>query len=176
MSNMQLLTTIKAKDVDPNSPHFEYESFTYRPAVRAVVQDEDGRIALMYIKKWDYYMLPGGGIDEGEDNEHALSREILEELGCEVEVKEVLGKIETYFDRWQQKQVDYCFVAQKLKNANAASLSPFENEERFEQVWAQDLQHAYHLLTQSSPENRDGKLVQARDVRFLEYWIEMSRT
>lgn len=79
---MKLLTTLRAEDVEPDAPTFDYTSFKPRTAVRAIVFDED-KIALIHVKEHDYYMLPGGGV-ENEDIATELHREILEELGCEM--------------------------------------------------------------------------------------------
>ncbi|EOS35722.1 hypothetical protein C808_04463 [Lachnospiraceae bacterium M18-1] len=50
-----------------------------RPSARAVIRAEDGRLAMVYSRKYQYYKFPGGGIQNGEDNTEALAREVLEE-------------------------------------------------------------------------------------------------
>lgn len=52
-----------------------------RPSARAVIRAEDGRLAMVYSRKYQYYKFPGGGIRNGEDNTEALAREVLEETG-----------------------------------------------------------------------------------------------
>jgi len=44
--------------------------------------NENGRYAVIYEKVSVQHMLPGGGIEEGEDAFSALVREIYEEIGC----------------------------------------------------------------------------------------------
>ena len=51
-----------------------------RPSVRGIVI-KDGKIAMMHSLKYDYYKLPGGGIEEGEQLEDTLIREVREESG-----------------------------------------------------------------------------------------------
>ena len=51
----------------------------------------------------DYYVFPGGGVDEGETTEQAAIREAMEELGIEVVIKQKLAII--HFD--QSRQVYY---------------------------------------------------------------------
>jgi len=62
-----------------------------RKAARAVLVDDDGRVAVMALDKFDFYMLPGGGIEDGEDAQTACIREMKEETGCECIITGELG-------------------------------------------------------------------------------------
>jgi 8-oxo-dGTP diphosphatase len=72
----------------------------------AVVLVQDGRVALIRRRRADavYYLFPGGGVEEGETDEAAASREACEELGVDVRVGRLLGtvtrdqSIQLYFD------------------------------------------------------------------------------
>jgi 8-oxo-dGTP pyrophosphatase MutT (NUDIX family) len=58
-----------------------------RLAARAVVLDPDNRILLVHWvnpdQDVDVWLTPGGGVDEGEDRESALRRELVEEAGLD---------------------------------------------------------------------------------------------
>lgn len=165
---MKLLTTLKAENVDSDAPQFDYATFKPRTAARAIIFDGD-KVALVHVKEHDYYMLPGGGI-ENEDMTAELQREILEELGCEIEVTGEVGSIEVYFDRWSKKQTDFCYVAKKVRHIAVATPTDFEVEEGHNVVWAENLGEAIQLIKDATPINRDGKLVRARDLLFLQYF------
>ena len=165
---MKLLASLKAKDVDLNALDFDYNSFKLRKAARAIIFDEDGRVALIHVSKHDYYMLPGGGIENGEDARNGLNREITEELGCKIEIISEIGRAEVYFDRWSKKQVDYCYTARVIGSDNNKNLTSFESEEGHSVIWAHNIHDAAKLVAKAKPENLDGKLVKARDLVFLE--------
>ena len=56
-----------------------------RQAVRALMLDRHDRIAMVKldIRGWVGWVLPGGGIEEGEELDDALRRELLEETGLD---------------------------------------------------------------------------------------------
>lgn len=68
--------------------------------VRGVMVHQ-GRLLLNRRKERDYSFLPGGHINFGERASQALIREIDEELGADVEVKNFLGAVE---HSWQDQE------------------------------------------------------------------------
>src|ERR1700749_1716667 len=52
--------------------------------VAALIRDDAGRVLLVRKRGTKTFMQPGGKRDVGEDDIAALSREIVEELGCGV--------------------------------------------------------------------------------------------
>lgn len=163
---MKPLASIHPEDVDSAVPAIDYSAFETRPAGRAIVFD-DGKVALIKVSKHNYYMLPGGGLDD-DDVQAGVAREILEELGAEAKLDKEIGTIEVFFDRWQQKQVDYCFTAHLIHADAEKALTDFEVEEEHEIVWASNIDEAIKLVETAIPEQTDGKLVRARDLKFLQ--------
>jgi len=52
--------------------------------VAALIRDDEGRVLLVRKRGTAAFMQPGGKRDAGESDVAALSREIVEELGCRV--------------------------------------------------------------------------------------------
>ena len=79
---MQLLKTTIHPDLSPAdlTPESEFSLVTRHAARGIIIKGED--ILLLYTRKYDDYSLPGGGIDEGEDNVEGLMRELKEETGA----------------------------------------------------------------------------------------------
>jgi len=67
---------------------------------------KDDKILLIHRIRDDreYWVVPGGSVEEGESVEEALDREIMEELGIRVIEKELLFKIESI------GRLEYCFL------------------------------------------------------------------
>ena len=57
--------------------------------VAALIRDDAGRVLLVRKRGTAAFMQPGGKLDAGESDIAALSREIVEELGCRVDADTV---------------------------------------------------------------------------------------
>jgi 8-oxo-dGTP diphosphatase len=143
------------------------KDYRHREAARAVVFDDDGRVALLHVTKYGYHKLPGGGVEEGEDVITALKREVLEEVGCKVIVTTRLGKVVEYRDEWGMRQTSYCFVARQAGELAAPTFTDEELEDGFEVVWADSRKAAIAILKADSPQGYEGPLIQQRDIAIL---------
>src|SRR5215211_3842395 len=61
-----------------------------------IVLIQDSKVALIERHRagMDYFVFPGGGVDEGETPEQAAIREAMEELGIEVAIKQKIAEIQ----------------------------------------------------------------------------------
>ena len=146
----------------------EVIAYKTREASRAVVIDEDGKIALLHVSNEHYYKLPGGGIEEGEDKMKALERECLEEIGCNVDVVSEIGSIVEYRRIFSLKQTSYCYLAKVKGQKGTPDFTDDEKEGGFEQVWL-PYDEALKALNESNATSIEGSdYIVPRDTAFLE--------
>ena len=126
---MRNLFTIDLKDYNDTDVIYK------RPSSRAIII-KDGKIALVYSNKYNYYKFPGGGINESEDKIDALIREVKEEVGLIViknsikeygEVKRIQkSNLNQIF--YQENYYYLCDVENDLMKQN---LDEYEQDEEF---------------------------------------------
>lgn len=56
------------------------ETLRVRPAAKAIITDKDDENLILFVTSKSRLSLPGGGIDNGEDSDAALARELDEEI------------------------------------------------------------------------------------------------
>ncbi|EKD61984.1 MAG: NUDIX hydrolase [uncultured bacterium] len=146
----------------------EVKSYPTREAVRAIVFDNDGKIALLHVVKSKYYKLPGGGIEKGEDKKRALKRECQEEVGSEIEILDEIGSIVEYRKIFKLKQISYCYLAKLKGNKGNPSFTDEEVEGNFEPVWL-SLEDALQAISKNVATSIEGSAyIVPRDTVFLE--------
>ncbi len=128
---MQLLATINPQ----HATQEEIGSYRLREAARAIVLDNEHNVALLHVGKYNYFKLPGGGIDEGEEPAQALHRECLEEIGCEIEILNEIGKIIEHRKMYTIEQISYCYFAKVSGEKGKPNFTKKELSEGFEQIW-----------------------------------------
>lgn len=71
--------------------------------------EKDGKFLVLektYPDGAKNYSLSGGGVDEGETNEEAIKRELMEELNANAEIVKSLGRF-SYMSRRRYKDLDF---------------------------------------------------------------------
>jgi 8-oxo-dGTP pyrophosphatase MutT (NUDIX family) len=112
----------------------------HRTAVRAVIQR--GRNLLMiYSAAVGDYKFPGGGVDQGESHEQALSREVQEECGMSLtSVGDEIGSVVEYNLPVEKEYDAFCMISHYyqcgvLDGCGAQNLDGYEKELGFTPVW-----------------------------------------
>ncbi len=126
------------------------ELMNVRNAARAVIIKDD---KLLLTKNKDaegvFYLFPGGGQEHGETLHKALVRECLEEIGAEVEVKELLH-IREYIGKNHEHasfdsgvhQLDYFFICHLIKQSlDSVPILPDSHQVGIEWLDIKELSH-----------------------------------
>ena len=165
---MKIIKTITDADFG-REPNFEkWEEYRIREAARAILFDEESRVALMRVASDNYCKLPGGGIDEGEDITTALNRELLEEIGASsVEILSEVGRVDEYRDEYGVNSRHYCFVARLSGPIIEPSRTEKELAEGYETVWAKDMDEAILLVEQGNPKEYGHNFERLRELALL---------
>jgi len=150
---------------------YEYKGIKeVRTIVRAVVLDENNRLALTKINNTDkfglrdYYELPGGGVKKGESLIEALAREMEEEIGCHIENIKEIGKVIDYYNLIQRENHNYFYLV-KVKDRVPSRLEPEEIERIEAIVWVR-IDEAIRLY-EKMQNVLVGKLVKQRELPIL---------
>lgn len=102
-------------------------SWINRPTGKVILINTNNEIALIGNRVHDFFMLPGGGIDEGETVEEGLIRECLEETGYTASLTSYVGYTESFRNRNSRHSTTYCYIAQPI-SFQGQSLTDSEKE------------------------------------------------
>lgn len=137
-----------------------------RKTSRALVINEDGNCAVIYAEKFNLFSLPGGGIEEGEDEITTLIREIYEETGCTCDSIEQLGMVSENRNHQDYTTLSYYFVVHTKTQSADLHLTQAEIEDGTCVNWL-SLEETIHRIRDVEHETNQRKFLQARDLAAL---------
>jgi ADP-ribose pyrophosphatase YjhB (NUDIX family) len=165
---MEIIKTITESDFGRKNTPEKWASYHIRPGARAVLFDQKSRIAIMYVSNHNYYKLPGGGVEPGEDIKTALDRELLEEVGTSsIEVISEIGQVNEYRDDWSTKAEHYGFIAKLTGKIVDPSRTEKEIEHGYETVWVKNINEAIELVESGKPTEYGQYFEKMRELTFL---------
>jgi ADP-ribose pyrophosphatase YjhB (NUDIX family) len=166
---MKRLLELRDSDIFPNTKDIDPAGFRERQAVRAVVIDDLGRVALLWVENYNHHKLPGGGVEDEDRGslERTLSREILEELGSEVEIIRTVGTIIEYEGQVNKLRISHCYLAEQTGQVVEPSLTQREIDDGQEIRWAQDIREAIAIIEIDEPNDYIGQFIKVRELAFL---------
>jgi len=138
-----------------------------RKTSRAILINKDGHYAVMYAGKFNLHSLPGGGIDDGENEISALKREICEETGCTCDVIEPLGYISENRYHADFTSISYYFIVHTYTKPAMPHLTESEVENETLLKWC-SFYEMYHLINDIKHTTNQRKFLQARDMLALD--------
>lgn len=134
---------------------WELRQFRFRPNVAAFIYNQNDEVLILNSRgKGDYWGLPQGGIDQGENIESAVRREVKEETGLtELNVRAIFKNIYSY--TWSKPYTHSGYKGQRQTlcvleyngQSSAVKTNPFEHK-GYRWVKIKD------LLAKSSPVHR----------------------
>lgn len=160
------LFSLDMKDYDPEGNVFS------RPSVRAVIH-RNGKVLLVYSKKYNYYKFPGGGIEDGETKEEALIREVREETGYSIisrsieEYGKVLRRQKDSKGEGIFEQENFYYFCDIEETKSAQKLDDYELEEGFSAVWADPMTASRHNKYEFHEDGVDLLMIK-RDAKVLD--------
>lgn len=98
-----------------------------------IIKQED-KFLIMRVNKTDYYHIPGGHIEIGEDSKEAVTREIKEEIECDVKDARLFAIQENFWERRGKK----CHGIEFYYIITLNSPLPMKNYERIENDKGED--------------------------------------
>lgn len=168
---MKRLFTIDLQDYNPSWPH------STRPSVRGIIM-RAGKLALVHNGKFDYYMFPGGGIEEGESHEEALIREVKEESGLVVipeSIKEYGSALRLsasqYFENTIFEQENFYYMCEAKTEVAATEFDVHEIEEQYSLVFLTPEEAVRRNRTNDHGEE-NGTVWIERETRVMELLLE----
>ncbi|MFY0642453.1 MAG: NUDIX domain-containing protein [Bermanella sp.] len=138
---MRLLKTAFNPDISPNDilPESKFVMIE-RHAARAIVIKGDS-ILLLYTQRYHDYSLPGGGIDEGEDEVAGLVRELQEETGAKgIRNVKPFARYDEYRPWYKADgdiiyMVSYCYVCEIDDELGDTAFESHEVSNGMKPVW-----------------------------------------
>ena len=143
-----------------------------RQIARAIALDEENRVALHAIRRFDlgmpyeqnYFETPGGGIDKGETPEQAARRECEEELGYDIEILAPLAIVEDYYNVICRHNINHYFIARRKKRVGVHFVS--EGDTLIQETQYYPIDEAIRLMEGQDPRYISG-LVRQRELPIL---------
>lgn len=135
-------------------------------AVRAVIIGENNQIPILKIGGGEYYKIPGGTVEDGENETEALAREIKEDAGCEARVIREIGKFEFYVKEKDKTYHSTCYLAKLTKHMGGPQFDHWEQERGFKLLWV-SIDEAVRIFEKCRPTDPYERIVHNRDLNFI---------
>lgn len=139
-----------------------------RLAARGIVFDKKNNVAVLPVSNHNYYKLPGGGIEKGENKLVAFRRECLEEIGFDIEVTAELGIIIEYRTEFSVIQTSYCYIGKVIGSKKEVAFTEHEISQGLKEAKWVSFKEALKLVSNSQPNNYEGSFIKERDTLILE--------
>lgn len=112
----------------------------YKLNIRAAaIVENNGKILLHKNKNEEFYALPGGRIQLGEEAETTIKREFKEEMGIDVEIRKFRGIVENFFEMNEKQYHEYMILFEAQPKSNRiygqSKVKGIEENSELEFIW-----------------------------------------
>lgn len=116
--------------VEPKDITIDVEGYRLNARAACIIKHENKVLFHKNINS-DHYALIGGRIKLGENSEETVKREIMEELGKEIEIKGYISTVENFFETEEFKYHEYLFIyeAEFKEKDDRKTLETLKNKE-----------------------------------------------
>lgn len=171
---MKQIATLHEKDIYPQKQSDENIEYSDRITGKAIILDTENNIALVGNKLNEFLLLPGGGIDDGENIETGIMRECLEETGYAVSILDEVGCVDDYRPRDKKHCISYCYTARVIGDKGNTNHTENEAGIGMYTKWV-TLEEAFGIFNKQKRELESGNVTFyntgfniVRDLLFLE--------
>lgn len=88
------------------------DNYRIRISAKCLSFDKEGRLLLVKSNQGDFWAAPGGGVEEGESLSAACRREVLEETGFAVKIKQAVFLQDYITKKHQRRNFETFFLGQ----------------------------------------------------------------
>jgi 8-oxo-dGTP pyrophosphatase MutT (NUDIX family) len=162
---MKTLKIITEKDINYQTGQDEWR-LKSRDSARAVVLNDRNETALLNVQRAGIYKLPGGGVKNNETIEEGLRREVLEEIGYEIEIIAELGKTIERKVLTSKENTSYNYLAKTIGDQKQIDLTKNEKYLGFKPEWYL-IDKAIELVKNEVPKDYTQGFIKERDLLVL---------
>jgi ADP-ribose pyrophosphatase YjhB (NUDIX family) len=160
----------------PEVQNLENKSIFTRLATRGIaIQNET--ILLLYTERYEDYSLPGGGLNEGEDEIEGMVRELKEETGAK-DIKNIkpFGIYKEYRPWYKpdfdvQHMISYCYTCEISTKLGESKMDPHEINNGMKARWVNIHEAIKHNKNTMATSNKKGMSIE-RETFLLELIAE----
>lgn len=148
-----------------------FDTFTKtRAGSRGVVTDEQNRILLSWEKNTDIWMIPGGGLEDGETPAQCCARELQEETGWLVEPVQQFLTLNEYYEEY--RYVTHYFLCRAIGRGEQ-SLTDGEKRRGLTPMWVKAAQalDIFSRHAEYTADNEEKRGIYLREYTALTEWL-----
>lgn len=167
---MNILAEISDATLGIGEPEQLKTRYELRKSARVILENEAGELAIQHLQNYNFYKLPGGGVDPGETVEEALVREVREEVGCDCVITRPIGVTIEYRSKYKLLHISYCFVATVTSPITTPAFEKDELEAGQTNIWV-DPKQVLDLVKSGERTNYESHFNIPRELAFLEEYL-----